>query len=139
VEIDKGVSAKVISGEVKGTKGPVQDIVVDIEYLDVMMEPNTKFDRLVPLGYKIFAYIFKGRANFEPTNKETIDSGHLVIYGDGNRLEVNSCDKGARFLLISGKPLNEPVAWSGPIVMNTQDELKVAFEEYQNGTFIKNK
>ncbi len=139
VQIDKGVIVKVISGEVKGTIGPVRDIIVDIEYLDITMAPDSEFERLVPLKYNIFAYIIEGNGYFEPNSNKTVNAENIVLYGDGSRIRIVTKEKGARFLLISGKPLNEPVAWYGPIVMNTQQELKLAFEEYNNGTFIKNK
>ena len=107
-----------------------------------------------PPGHTVFAYLFQGRALFcdqdNPFSYEAeetayldlerspwVESEHLVLLGDGDHLVVGTEAEAARFLLISGRPLREPVAWYGPIVMNTQEELRVAFEEYQNGTFIK--
>jgi redox-sensitive bicupin YhaK (pirin superfamily) len=134
-----GVTIKIISGRVDEIRGPVQDIVVDIEYLDVTLPPGNHWLHPVKKGYKAFAYIFAGSGFFAPDNKETVASETLLVYRDGDRVSIISADQGLRFLLVSGKPLNEPVAWGGPIVMNTQAELDLAFREFQDGTFIKNK
>jgi redox-sensitive bicupin YhaK (pirin superfamily) len=139
VSVADGVKIKVISGKVKGTKGPVEDIVVDPEYLDVMMEPDTEFEHHVHKGYTAFAYVIAGHGYFGPDKKELITPEHLVVFKDGDMIKVQAGDQDFRFLLISGKPIGEPIAWYGPIVMNTQKELELAFEEYRNGTFIKNK
>ena len=135
-------------------RGPVQDIVTDPEYLDVSVPPDTIFTHRVQEGYTVFAYVIDGRGYFEPERdpygyevegKNYFDfrrdcltgAESLVIFDDGNELSISSGSEGVRFLLISGKPIQEPVAWYGPIVMNTQEELRIAFEEYQNGTFLK--
>lgn len=136
VLIDEDVKIRIISGEVRGTKGPVRDIVVDPEYLDITMESNTEFEHPVKEGYKAFAYVIGGNGYFDDSGRST-DTEHLVIFKDGDKVKITSGDRSLRFLLISGKPLGEPVAWYGPIVMNTQEELKTAFDEYQKGTFIK--
>jgi redox-sensitive bicupin YhaK (pirin superfamily) len=137
VLIDKGIKIRVISGEVGGIKGPVRDLVVDIEYLDVTIEPGIEFEHNIKKGHKAFAYVIEGSGYFDSTNKVSIAKEHLVIFKDGDNVKIKANDKELRFLLISGKPLVEPVAWHGPIVMNTQEELEIAFEEYRNGTFIK--
>ena len=139
VTIDNDVKIKIICGEVDGTKGPVQDIVVDTEYLDVTIPANNKFEREFKNGYKVFAYVINGSGYFEPKNNEKIAAEHLVIFDDGESIEIKTPDQALRFLLISGKPLDEPVAWYGPIVMNTDKELELAFKEYEKGTFIKKK
>jgi redox-sensitive bicupin YhaK (pirin superfamily) len=139
VLIDKGVRVRVISGEVNKKRGPVRDIVVDIEYLDVTIEPGTEFEQTIKKGYRAFAYVIEGSGYFESGKRRSIDTEHLVIFKDGDQVKIAADDKNLRFLLISGKPLGEPVAWRGPIVMNTQEELQVAFNEYRNGTFIKHK
>lgn len=139
VLIDKGVRIRVISGEVNKKRGPVRDIVVDIEYLDVAMETGTEFDHTIKRGYRAFAYVIEGSGYFDTDQKRNIGKEHLVIFKDGDDVKITSEEKKLRFLLISGNPLGEPVAWYGPIVMNTQEELQVAFEEYRNGTFIKHK
>jgi redox-sensitive bicupin YhaK (pirin superfamily) len=156
VESAGGVRTRVLCGMVSGTRGPVQDVVIEPEYLDVTIPPGGRFEHPTPPGHTVFAYLFEGRALFcdqkNPYSYEAegtgyfdlerspwVESEHLVLLADGDRLVVSTEEKAARFLLISGKPLREPVAWYGPIVMNSQEELRVAFEEYQQGTFIKKK
>ncbi len=136
VTLQKGVSAKIISGTINGVKGPVQDIITDPEYLDISISPNTLFTQPVKKGHTVFAYVIEGEGSFEDKGK-LIGAEHLIIFGDGDRINISSVKNPVRFLLISGKPLKETVAWYGPIVMNTKKELRLAFEEYQNGTFIK--
>jgi redox-sensitive bicupin YhaK (pirin superfamily) len=101
------------------------------------MPPNTEFIRGFKTGYKVFAFVIMGGGTFETDSKKTISKDHLVIFADGDEVRIRAGEEGARFLLITGKPLNEPVAWYGPIVMNTQKELDQAFKEYREGTFIK--
>jgi redox-sensitive bicupin YhaK (pirin superfamily) len=137
--IDKGVTIRIISGEINYERGPVRDIVVDIEYLDVKMEPGTLFEHSIKKGYRAFAYVIEGSGYFDIEKKKNIATEHLVIFKDGDVVEIEANDSELRFLFISGKPLGEPVAWRGPIVMNTQEELQIAFDEYRNGTFIKHK
>jgi len=154
VSLSDGVSVRIISGSFEGTRGPVRDIVTDPEYLDVTVAPGKKFIHPVPQGRTVFAYCIDGEAMF-CKGKNTFDytiegvnyfdfkrdpyirNGSLVMFGDGEQVTVVTEDKRVRFLLVSGKPLGEPVAWYGPIVMNTQEELQTAFEEYRNGTFIR--
>jgi redox-sensitive bicupin YhaK (pirin superfamily) len=137
VSAGKGIMIRVISGEVEGIKGPVKDLVVDTEYLDVTMAHNTEFEHSIKKGYRVFAYVIEGSGYFGSEKSRSIGKEHLVIFKDGDTVKITADDKELRFLLISGKPLGEPVAWYGPIVMNTQEELEIAFEEYRNGTFIK--
>jgi len=156
VGLDNGVTVRVISGEFNGTQGPVRDIEIDPEYLDVAIPPGVTFAHQVPLGYTVFGYVLEGSGYFEPERDPygfemvgdnyfdykrecLIDPESLVIFDDGDRMEITAGDKGIRFLLISGKPLGEPIAWYGPIVMNKNEELKIAFEEFQRGTFLKHK
>lgn len=134
----KGVRARVIAGHVGGVTGPVGDITVEPQYLDVRVSPHTVFDHPVRRGHTAFAYVLQGKGRFDVESGETVDSENLVILQDGDRVRVEATgDDLLRFLLISGKPIGEPVAWWGPIVMNSKRELEVAIEEYQNGTFIK--
>ena len=137
--LKNGAKIKIISGEVEGTKGPVRDIVVDPEYLDVFIPDGEVFEKPVKNGYTVFAYVLEGEGYFSEERDTIIKEDHLVMFGDGNRVTVTAGETPVRFLLVSGKPLREPVAWHGPIVMNTQEELRIAFTEYQNGTFIKHK
>jgi redox-sensitive bicupin YhaK (pirin superfamily) len=149
-----GVNLRIISGSVNGTEGPVRDIVTDPEYLDVTMDPGKKFIHQIPPGRTVFAYCIQGEAvfcheknpfdypieginYFDMEREPFISNGSLVLFGDGEQVIVATEDDPARFLLISGKPIGEPVAWYGPIVMNTKEELQTAFEEYSDGTFIK--
>jgi redox-sensitive bicupin YhaK (pirin superfamily) len=150
----KGLKVRIICGDVSGVEGPVNGIVTDPEYLDVTVPAEEKFSHITFPGYTVFAYVIEGKGHFDDGNDPcaleiegsryidstehcTIGPGNLVIFGDGDSIEVTAEEKGLRFLLISGKPIGEPVAWYGPIVMNTQEELKTAFGEYRNGTFIK--
>ncbi len=151
----KGLRVRIICGDVKGVEGPVKEIITNPEYLDVIVPPDESFSHRTIPGHTAFAYVIEGKGYFDEGTEacayETegerylelsedclIGPGNLVIYGDGNFIEVKAGEKGVRFLFVSGKPIGEPVAWYGPIVMNTQEELKTAFEEYRNGTFVKN-
>jgi redox-sensitive bicupin YhaK (pirin superfamily) len=134
---EEGVSIKVIAGEINGVRGPVQDIVTDPEYLDVTVGADTKFVHNVKRGHNVFAYVIEGEGYFDMDEEKLIGREHLVIFGEGETLSVKTGGESLRFLLVSGKPIGEPVAWYGPIVMNTEAELELAFEEYRNGTFIK--
>ena len=156
VTLDYGVKVKIICGEVKGVKGPVQDIVIDPEYLDLTVPSNSHLRYPVKRGHTVFAYIIEGKGHFDPgrdvyayevegrnyfdfKREGMMGSENLILFDDGDELTISTEEKPVRFLLISGKPIGEPVAWHGPIVMNTQEELRIAFEEYENGTFIRRK
>ena len=136
VEVAKGVRARVVSGEVAGVRGPVRDIVVAPEFLDLRLDPGAILDHPIKPGHRAFAYLLGGEGTFEEDG-ERIDSEQLVLFGDGERVRIQAGSRPLRFLLISGRPIGEPVAWWGPIVMNNQRELETAVEEYHNGTFIK--
>jgi len=136
VRVSDGVTAKVIAGEAGGVRGPVRDIVVEPEYLDVRADPRASFVHDVPRGHTAFAYVLRGKGRFD-ADSGAVDSENLVIFEDGDRVEVVAGSEPLRFLLISGKPIREPVAWWGPIVMTTRKELEAAISEYQEGTFIK--
>jgi len=154
ISLNGGVEVKIICGKLKGVEGPVRDIVTDPEYLDVTVPAGATFTHPVRRGQNAFAYVIEGEGYLDPERDsyghEVIGANYfdfkrncicknetVVLYGDGDEVSVTSETKGVRFLLISGRPIGEPVAWYGPIVMNTQEELRLAFEEYQNGTFIK--
>ncbi len=139
VIVNDNTRVKIICGEVNGVKGPVQDIVTDPEYLDVSIEPNSQFNRSIDNDHNVFAYVVEGEGIFDPTKDEIVGTEHLVIFKEGDEVLIQTKDKSVRFLLISGKPIGEPVAWRGPIVMNTEEELRIAFNEYSKGTFIKHK
>jgi redox-sensitive bicupin YhaK (pirin superfamily) len=132
-----GVRIRVISGEVDGVRGPVTDIVTDPEYLDVTVPPTTEFVRPIKRGHTAFAYVVEGSASFAPTHRRPLGADQLILFTDGDELRIATKTTATRFLLVSGRPIGEPIAWSGPIVMNTDEELEVAFQEYRTGTFIQ--
>lgn len=149
-----GTTIKIIAGKVEGVQGPVKDIVIDPEYLDVSVPAGAVFVHSLKPDHTVFAYVTDGQAYFDKGKDSyayeieganyfdfdrdcLIGKQSVVLYERGDEINVTASEKGVRFLLISGMPLKEPIAWYGPIVMNTQEELKVAFEEYSNGTFIK--
>jgi len=132
-----GVNIRVIAGSADQVTGPVRDIVADPEYLDVTMEGNIRFSHPVKEGYTAFAYVIGGEGTFDQQEHYTVNNRDLVLFGEGSSIMAEASDKGFRFLFFSGKPIREPVAWRGPIVMNTADEIRVAFQEYADGTFIK--
>jgi len=156
VKLPNGASVKIISGQLSGIKGPVQDVVIDPEYIDVTIPANSEFTHPTKQGHTVFAYVIDGRGYFcnekNPFTYEVeginyfdiqrdpyIGNGTIVLFDDGDEIIVLTEEHKVRFLLISGKPIGEPVAWYGPIVMNTHEELRIAFEEYRQGTFIKYK
>ena len=139
VVVNDNVKVKIICGEVNGVKGPVQDVITDPEYLDVSIEPNSEFKHSIVNTHNVFAYAIEGEATFDPIKDEIVGAEHLVIFKEGDEVLIQTKDKSVRFLLISGQPIGEPVAWRGPIVMNTEEELRLAFNEYNKGTFIKHK
>jgi len=134
----QGIKIRLIAGTLDDKRGPVHDLVVNVEYLDVKLAPDIEYEYSTMSGYKIFAYVFEGNGFFEVENENQIGKEHLVLFKNGRKIIIKSGNQGIRFLLVSGKVIGEPVAWRGPIVMNTQQELELAFEEYQKGTFIKN-
>lgn len=133
---DSGAKVKIICGEMNHKIGPVTDIVTDPEYIDVTVPQNSSFRHHIKQGHNVFAYVIEGEGYFDQSNRP-LSSENVILFNQGTDMEVTTTSKSVRFLLISGRPLGEPVAWYGPIVMNTQEELRTAFEEYQNGTFLK--
>jgi redox-sensitive bicupin YhaK (pirin superfamily) len=134
VVMEGGAKVKVISGIVEGVQGPVRDIVAEIMYLDVKLEHGGRFELPVKNGFSVFAYVYEGA--FE-TGSDLVPAGSLVVLGDGDRVVLKAGAEGACFLMAAGRPLKEPVAWRGPIVMNTPEELQVAFDELEEGTFLR--
>jgi len=154
VSLSNGTRVHVICGEVNGIKGPVKDIVIEPEYLDVELPAGKTFEHTVKHDHTVFAYVTDGIGYFDRqrvpfahaavgvnyfdmTPPCACDNGTLVLYQKGTQVTITTDKHPVRFLLISGKPIKEPIAWYGPIVMNTHEELRVAFDEYQKGTFIK--
>ncbi|HEV2450265.1 MAG TPA: pirin family protein [Thermoplasmata archaeon] len=132
----RGVRARVVAGETGRVRGPVKEIAVQPEFLDLHLEPGVDYTHPTPPAHTSFGYLIEGSASFDAEAKDRVDDGNLVLFGPGDGIRIRSGDRGARLLLISGKPLHEPVAWWGPIVMNNRKELEQAVEEYQNGTFL---
>jgi redox-sensitive bicupin YhaK (pirin superfamily) len=146
VELPGGARVKVVSGKAGGVRGPVQDIVIDPLYMDVSLDGGSDFSHEVRDGHTLGVYVLEGEGVFGLREgsgggiEAEVRAGPetVILYGhEGDRVEIRSLEDPLRFLLFAGKPLKEPIAWGGPIVMNTEEELELAFEEYQNGTFIK--
>ena len=150
----EGATVRVVCGEVAGVRGPVREIVTEPEYLDVSIPARSTFRHPVKAGHTVFAYVFEGEGYFDPERdpyaREDVGESYfdmerpcvcgdrtVVLYGPGDTVAVSTEERPVRFLLVSGRPLGEPIAWYGPIVMNTQAELRVAFREYEQGTFVK--
>ena len=128
-----GLKIKVIAGKMDGIQGPVRDLAIDIEYFDIELAPGKAFEHATAKDDTVFAYVVECAVEVQGKN---IMQGQCVVFGKGDSVKICST-KGSHFLFVSGKPLNEPVAWRGPIVMNTQEELDTAFKELDLGTFIK--
>ena len=135
----KEINIRVIAGRINEVSGPVRDIVADPEFLDISLGPDTFFTHPVKPGYTAFAYVIGGEGTFDEKEGHHISNQDLVLFGDGSSIWVRSFGSGVRFLFLAGKPIREPVAWRGPIVMNTREELRLAFRQYADGTFIKKK
>jgi redox-sensitive bicupin YhaK (pirin superfamily) len=129
-----GAKIKLIAGEINGVLGPVKDLVVDVEYFDVSLSSGKTFTHNPKADYTTFAFVFEGTAYID---KAAIKAKNCILFSPNIKTIKVEAKEGARFLFVSGKPLNEPVAWGGPIVMNTQQELDQAFQELDEGTFIK--
>lgn len=132
----EGVAVRIISGNVEGTQGPVRDVVIEPEYLDVELAPGASFSRPVRRGNTAIAYVIGGEGRFGG-GPGLHSNATLVLFGDGDEVLAEAGKKSMRFILVSGTPIREPVAWHGPIVMNTQEELRTAYRELEEGTFIR--
>ena len=152
---DDGTKIRVICGSIWGATGPVDGIAAEPEYLDVSVPPGKRKILPVETTRHAFAYVFAGSGRFcnasapldVPTEgvgwsdtslSDEADNRSLVLFDRGDEVSIQAGEKGIRFLLVSGEPIEEPVAWYGPIVMNTQEQLRQAFAEYKAGTFLKN-
>ncbi len=137
VETDEA-RVRVVCGQVDDTIGPVRDIVIEPEYLDVDVYAHRTWTHPTTLGHTVFAYLYGGEACFgSDAEKVCAEHGTVVLFDDGDEVAATAGPDGARMLLVSGKPLGEPIAWGGPIVMNSREELERAFAEYRAGTFVK--
>jgi redox-sensitive bicupin YhaK (pirin superfamily) len=137
VGLQGGARVRVVAGTVAGVTGPVRDIVIEPEYLDVSVDQGGSFVHPAPGGRTVFACVIEGAGRFGEAPDSVAGRGMAVLYGDGDRVVVRAEPGPMRFLLVSGTPLREPVAWQGPIVMNTQEELRQAFADLDRGTFIR--
>lgn len=152
--LENDVIVRVICGEFEGIRGPVENVVIDPLYLDITIPAKTTFSFPVHPAYTAFAYVIDGKASFcedsdpfafqrEGSNYFDMDQSSLlgdrtlILFEDGDQIRVVTKNDLVRFLFVSGRPLHEPIAWYGPIVMNSEQELRLAFSELQNGTFIK--
>jgi quercetin 2,3-dioxygenase len=152
---DDGTRVRVVCGEFWGKRGPVEGVAADPNYLDVFVPPGRRKTLKVETERHAFAYVFEGSGSFRAASqpqgvltehqvdgndivlRETVGDRSLVLFDSGDEVTVQAGEQGIRFLLVSGKPIQEPVAWYGPIVMNTQAELQQAVTELRAGTFIK--
>lgn len=152
---DDGTVIRIVIGHWRGKRGPVEGIAADPQYLDISVPANTRKRFAIDAYRNAFAYVFEGSASFKDASnpigvqiEKEVDgkevmlrdySGNrtLVLFDTGDEIVVQTRDEGVRFLLISGKALKEPVAWHGPIVMNTRQEIQQALHDLNNGSFIK--
>ena len=135
-----GARVRVIAGRIGGTAGPVAGIAADPVYLDVKLPPHSTFAQPIPKGHAAFAYVFEGQARFVAGgggDDGPVSHTRLVVLGDGDQVKVVTEGGAVRFLLVSGKPLREPIARYGPFVMNTREEIEQALRDLRQGTFVK--
>jgi redox-sensitive bicupin YhaK (pirin superfamily) len=139
IKKEDGTKVRVITGTVNGISGPVTGIAANPIYLDVFVPAHTSFMQPIERGHTAFAYVFEGEAKFAGDEKDDgtmIASPRLVVMGDGDHVQVSTGAAPARFLLLSGKPLHEPIARYGPFVMNTEEEIEQTLLELRQGTFV---
>ena len=134
VILPQQVRVKIIAGNIDGVNGLVDDIVIEPTFLDCDVPAGAVFRHVVDPAHTVFIYVIGGKGK---TGGTEIENGDLVLYGKGDYVTVSASDEPVRFLLLSGRPLNEPVVWKGPIVMNTREELETAFQEYRENRFIQ--
>ena len=138
VEQGSGVLIRVIAGEVDGVSGPVTDIFADPSYLDISVPAGSSVTCPVKRGQNVFAYLFDGQAAFGgDTEERAVESPGLVLFDDGDLITARASERSARFLLVSGFPIGEPIARYGPFVMNTREEIEETIREIREGTFIR--
>ena len=137
IKRDRGATVRVIAGSVDGTTGPITGIVAEPTYIDVALAGDGTLVLPIPRGHSAFAYLFEGEARFGAEDNSVITAPKLVVWSDGDSIEVHGANKPARLLLVSGQPLNEPIARYGPFVMNTQEEIQQTLRELQQGTFAQ--
>ena len=132
-----GVTVRVVAGEAEGVRGPVTEIAAEPEYLDVTIPAGAEYVQAVPEGHAALAYVFEGDGVFGGEGGQVVPSPRMVVFGDGDCIRAKAAGKKhVRFLLLSGKPLGEPIARYGPFVMNTKEEIEQALEDLRKGTFV---
>lgn len=132
---EPGIDVKILSGEYKNIKGAAQDISGNPLYIQVSLDSRKEFIIDIDPDYKKFLYLYEGNIIYGSDHQE-IKTGSMLIFDNGDRVKMSGAGK-AEFIIFAGKPLNEPVAWRGPIVMNTEEELDIAFQEIRKGNFIR--
>jgi len=131
-----GVRVRLLAGEYGGMRGVIEDPRTDVQYLDVALEPDAVFARPLKTSYSAFVYVYEGSATAGAT---AAPQHSLAVLGDGDDVEIIAGPAGARFILVAGKPIGEPVVQYGPFVMNTQAEIEQAFRDYQTGYLVRKK
>jgi quercetin 2,3-dioxygenase len=139
VRADTGAEVRVVAGKHGSVEGPVRGIPVDPTYLDVRLTPGEGFENPTPPGYTVFAHAIEGGGASDGADRGPIAAGETVLFGPGSSVRLRAGEGGMRFLLVSGRPLHEPVAWYGPIVMNTQAQLADAVRELRTGSFVRDR
>lgn len=134
---DGDAKVHVISGIINGIKGPMEGSYVKPSYFDVEIKPNGAWSFDTDYESTLFIYIVQGEGSFDQDSDEVVSEKHAVLFNNGNKFWAKASEQGMRFLFLLGKPLKEPIAWGGPIVMNTNEELNQAFRELDNNTFIR--
>jgi redox-sensitive bicupin YhaK (pirin superfamily) len=137
ITLDNNIKIKIIAGHIADTKGPVQEVMAGIEYLDIHIPKGTVYKHPAQSSFTSIIYAVEGEGLTVTQPFQNINKEHCYIYDEGDYIHLEAAKQDLRVLYLSGKPLNEPVAWRGPIVMNTDEELETAFFEYQNNSFIK--
>ncbi len=136
-----GMKVRIVAGQYGNVRGPVTEIAAQPLYMDITLEPNTKFNLPVPQGHNLVAYVFEGEGIFgidEDGHGELVEAVHMVEFEDGDHISIRTENVSpVRFMLMAGAPFGEPIVPYGPFVMNTQAEIQQAFEDLRNGTFVK--
>jgi redox-sensitive bicupin YhaK (pirin superfamily) len=131
-----GARVRLVAGELEGVRGPVTEIAASPLYMEVKLEPDSTFALPVPAGHTALAYLFEGRGRFGPDRQE-VEAVRMLVFGEGDQIEVHSESESLRFMLIAGAPFKEPIVPYGPFVMNTVEEIQQTLRELKEGTFIK--
>lgn len=136
-DLGNGSTIRIIAGESQGLVGPVKDLVVDVKYLDMSLGPRTFLEHEMPAERNGFVMVYEGELIIGNEHPKTVPAGSVAVFGPGDTYKLGTGRRAAKYILASAKPLKEPIAWGGPIVMNTKEELDQAFSELKAGTFIR--